>query len=99
MGTPAPGPPQGQPRTRNYFIGIGLGFIPLVLVLLALANSAIGNILGSAGLISYGALLIATIVCLVIGRIRFIGYGLLTMVFVGPVVYFIACTVQLSRVG
>jgi hypothetical protein len=97
MSDQSPVPQQDQPRTLYYFIGIGAGFVPLILALLALLNSSIGSTLGLVGLILYVVEFIATIVFLAIERVRFIGYGLLTMFLVSPVVFFIACTVNLLQ--
>jgi hypothetical protein len=89
--------PQQEPRSLHYFIGIGIGFIPLILALLGFSQISFNSSLTIAGVVLYVAVFIATIVCLAIERVRFIGYGLLTMVFVAPVVFFIACTVILTR--
>jgi hypothetical protein len=48
--------------------------------------------------ISYAAVIVGAIVCLFIRQVRFIGYGLLTMVFVAPVVGVIGCSVIASNV-
>jgi hypothetical protein len=89
-------PASQQPRTRQYFIGLGVGFIPLILAILSYGSSSVG-ILFSIALILYVAELIATIVLLIIEQVRFVGYGLLSLFLISPVVFFIACVVQLQQ--
>jgi hypothetical protein len=96
-----PDPQTQQPRSRHYFIGIGLGLIVLLTALLGIGSSfATSNPLGGLVLIAatilYLIQIVAAIVCLIISRVRYIGYGLLTMVFVTPIVAAIACTVALA---
>src|SRR5256885_8322543 len=91
-------PPQQYSRGMQYFIGIAIGVIPLVLGLLFLGSpngnsSNLSNYLIWAAVIGYLAVFIGMIVCLCIPRVRFVGYGLLTLVLASPVVFFIACTV------
>jgi hypothetical protein len=98
----AGGPPPTQPsRSLHYFIGIGIGLIPLILALLVFGNLS-GSLpvifLGTA-VIAYLVEVVACIVCLVIERVRFIGYGLLTMVLATPVIVFIACLALLMNVN
>ena len=90
-------PPLEQPsRTRQYFIGLGVGFIPLILAILGFGSGSLG-ILFFIALILYAAELIATIVLLILQQVRFVGYGLLTLFLISPVVFFIACIVQLQQ--
>ena len=100
MSTQSPARPQNQPpRSRNYFIGIAIGLIPLLLgiVGIGIISTPVGLYLFYAAVALYVITLIASLVCLAYRHVRFIGYGLLTMVFVTPVVYFIACAVAISR--
>jgi uncharacterized membrane protein YhaH (DUF805 family) len=95
----------GSPADRrNYWIGIGLGMIPVVVLWIAVglaagsngtSSSAAGSV-ATTGLILYAASIVAAIIALTIVRSRRLGYGLLTMVFVGPVVWSIGCVVILS---
>lgn len=94
-------PPQQYSRGMQYFIGIAIGIIPLLLGMLFLGsnigNSSFAGYLALAAVISYIAVFIGMIVCLCITRVRFVGYGLLTMVLAAPVVFFVACTVLFLR--
>ncbi|HTK12020.1 MAG TPA: hypothetical protein VL485_32915 [Ktedonobacteraceae bacterium] len=78
-----------------YMIGLALGSISAVLIVLAVGGlaSQISGTLMTLGLMIYLLSIIGAIVCLLVARTRFIGYGLLTMVFVAPVVWYIACVV------
>ena len=97
-------PPQAsQDRRGQYFLGLGLGLIPLVLFLVSFGlistQSQIANILVVIIFVSIGLYvieLIATIVCLVIARVRFVGYGLLTAFLASPVIGYIGCIVITS---
>lgn len=91
-------PREGLSHRAQYFLGLGLGFLPLIALFgVALPNFSASLYFIYGGLVLYAAVIIGAIVCLVIQRVRFVGYGLLTMVFVGPVVFFIGCLVILSR--
>jgi len=83
------------PRRLQYFIGLGVGLIPLILAIVSLGTSG-GGLLLTIALILYGAQLIATIVLLIIGQVRFVGYGLLTLFLISPMVFFLACIVQIQ---
>lgn len=103
MSDQAPEPQQNQELSRSaqYFIGIGIGLIPLILALIALGglfnnSSGIYSTLLSIALFLYAGELIAAIVCTIISRVRFVGYGFLTMFVVTPIIAFIACTVLIS---
>ncbi len=89
-------PASQQSRTPQYFIGLGVGLIPLILAILGFRSTSFG-ILFTIGLILYIAELIATIVLLSLQQVRFVGYGLLTLFLISPVVFFIACIVQLQQ--
>jgi hypothetical protein len=103
--SPVP-PPSGPPRpngTRQYFIGLGIGFIPLIVALIS-----VGGLLGPGGGSSFflaflqiaGILYVGTIigmiVCLSIAEVRNVGFGLLTMVAAIPVIIFVGCVALLS---
>jgi hypothetical protein len=89
-----------ETRRGHYFIGIAAGSPPLILTLIAfgIINNAGGwtaNLLIAASVL-YLLAWIATIVCLAIERVRFVGYGLLTMVLGIPVVAFLGCIVIIT---
>lgn len=86
-------PPQQPPRHngRQYLLGLGLGLIPVVIVLADFGQSS-GVVLPVAGVL-YAAVLVGAITCLAIARVRFAGYGLLTMFLVAPVIVFIGIVV------
>jgi hypothetical protein len=92
-------PPQPRPSyAKQFWLGIGLGAIPLITALLCIgallgstAASPIGGVLLIASIVLYAALFVAAIVCLSIRGVRFVGYGLLTMVIAIPVIAFIGC--------
>src|SRR5712691_1855295 len=109
---PPPGPPQSQQgmerptrkmsNTLSFFLGLGLGAIPLFLYLSLAYFGRYSTILGSmSGLLiqlavlGYIVVVVAAIICLIIERTRFIGYGLLIMVFVGPIVAVMSCFVAI----
>jgi hypothetical protein len=84
----------------QYFWGLGVGFIPLLLFLIGYGlslgsstNSGFALSLVFIGLGLYIIELIATIVLLFRPAQRFWGYGLLTAFLISPVVAAIACTV------
>ncbi len=96
----APKPRWRETRKGHYFIGIAAGIPPLILTLIALGivNNASGwavNLLIIAGVL-YLLAWIATIAFLVVASVRFIGYGLLTMVLGIPVVVFLGCIVIIT---
>ena len=76
-----------------YIIGLALGGIPTALILVAAGGlaSQVSGTLVTMALVVYLISLVPTIICLAINRTRYIGYGLLTMVFATPVIGFIAC--------
>lgn len=94
-------PPRPSMRFIEYLIGLALGAIPLALALIAiggLATQLSGTLLFWAAVL-YIASIVAAIACLVYAPSRFIGYGLLTMVFVTPIVAYIACVARISCSG
>jgi hypothetical protein len=96
--TPFPAP---QKSGGNYFLGLGLGLIPLALFLATFVTlSVIPNCilpkLFYASLVLEVVVLIVAIVFLFIDSLRLTGYGLLTAALVSPVVAFIGCVVMLS---
>jgi hypothetical protein len=102
----------GQKRGR-YFIGIGLGFLPVLLSVaiffgLASGSAAVGpnaplsailNVLGFLPcLLGLGGLGFM-IYCFTQERLRFIGYGMLTVFVALPVIAAISCIAIISGVG
>lgn len=108
-----PTPLRPQHNGRNYWIGIGIGFIPVLLLWgygafscpitfsvtacsTAQAGSAtmgLASTLLTLSVIAYLIGLVALVPLLIVKQARFVGYGVLTMVLVGPVVGVIGCTV------
>lgn len=100
--------PRPAHNGRRYLLGLGLGCVPVLLVWLSgvfayevpfnYSTTSGPNIpeLSSffyiAGLILYVAAIIAMIACLSVKRVRFIGYGLLTMVLIAPIVAVVGCS-------
>jgi hypothetical protein len=76
--------------------------IPVVLGWMALGIGSSQNASPGGGVFAilalggYGLAVIGAIVCLFVERVRSIGYGLLTMIFVGPIVWGMGCIVILS---
>ena len=96
--TPFPAP---QKSGGNYFVGLGLGFIPLALLLgtfatMSVTPNAILPYLFYASLVLEVVVLIVALVFLFINSVRLTGYGLLTAALISPVVAFISCVVILS---
>jgi hypothetical protein len=98
---PAPASSPRQPpsatkeRRQQFLLGLGIGFIPLVLFFIGFVPNAIGLIIVS--LILLVVVLIASLICLAIPRVRYVGYGLLTSIPISLVVGSIGCIVILSR--
>src|SRR5712692_10820343 len=89
-------PPQAlQNRRGQYFLGLGIGFIPLVLFLIGFSSN-IGWLI-AVSLILWLVTLIASIVCIFIPRVRFVGYGLLTSIPITLVVGSIGCIIIINR--
>ncbi|HEY4389249.1 MAG TPA: hypothetical protein VGN34_32805 [Ktedonobacteraceae bacterium] len=76
-----------------YMIGLALGGIPTALILLAMGEvaSQVSSTLMTLALVTYFIVVVPAIACPLDPRTRFVGYGLLTMVFVTPVVWHISC--------
>ena len=98
---PIPLPLTQQEKRRQYFLSLGFGLIPVIVLLVTFG---IGTQQGESGLATliYGALaaillyiveLITTIVFLFNKQQRFVGYGLLTAFLVTPIIAAIGCTV------
>lgn len=98
---PAPASSPRQPpsatkeRRQQFLLGLGIGFIPLMLFFIGFVPNAIGLIIVS--LILLVVVLIASLICLAIPRVRYVGYGLLTSIPISLVVGSIGCIVILSR--
>ena len=93
--TPGQSPSTGNERRRQFYLGLGIGFIPLVLFFLGLAPNVVWLIVLS--LILWFITLIASIVCILIPRVRYVGYGLLTSVPITLVVGSIGCIIIATR--
>jgi len=101
---PTPFPPQKK-SGGDYFVGLGLGSIPLVLFLFGVGSfmtyspstSAIAIYLIFAAFFLYVILFIATIIFLSNVRSRATGYGLLTALLATPVVAYIGCIAMIYR--
>ena len=86
-------------RRKQYFLGLGLGFIPLIAFLifygLALRSpSVLASPFTSGVIIAFIVWIIELFVVigfLVSSRVRFVGYGLLTAFLVTPIVTAVAC--------
>ncbi len=93
----SPGLPPSTSRERRwqFLVGLGIGFIPLVLFFIGFAPNAYGLIIVALALLL--AVLIASLICISIPRARYIGYGLLTSIPISLVVGSIGCIVILSR--
>jgi hypothetical protein len=91
---PPPPPPEIN-RSLQYFIGLAIGCIPLALFFLSISHflniTTVSTTLSVMAWYSYLALWVAAIVCVCISRVRFVGYGLLTMAIISPVIWVISC--------
>ncbi len=100
----SPEPQHEQRSSWQYFLGLGIGLVPLILALIGIgglstAGKAAVNILSGVVVYAcplYAGLFVVSVVCLAIKRIRFVGYGILTMVIAIPVISFIGCLVLTS---
>ena len=93
-----PRPPMN--RGLQYFIGLAIGAIPLGARLLSsynILNSVVNGILIQIALYGFIAVFLGMTVCLCVPRVRFVGYGLLTMVLITPVVFYISCVVSFQH--
>jgi len=94
-----PPPPPTPNRKRQYWLGIAYGIFPLLIFLISGALlrlsltgiGAFGLISFVIGLVGYLALLVIAIMYLSKREKRFIGYGLLTMLLITPVVAVYGC--------
>lgn len=77
-------------------MGLGLGFIPLILFFIGFNPNL--TVLLSVSLFLWLGELIAAIVCLFTRSVRWVGYGLLTALLVIPVVLAIGCAVIISQI-
>ena len=100
MKEPVPLPPPAfWTKKRQYLLGLGLGLVPVVLLLAGVGNLACagrGGLPAAAGYL-YVAQIVGGLICVCFDRIRSVGYGLLTMALAGPVVAAIGCAVILSQ--
>jgi zinc-ribbon domain len=108
--------PQPLRRSRTgwqnfwlYLLGIGLGWLPLVVYLIipsiiafnspriyARYGPGLNFPVIPGGTIVFVIEMIVTVILLAIGRTRFVGYGLLTMLLLSPVVWTVSCFVLYS---
>ena len=101
---PKPTSPRGG-GVLNFLLGIGIGLIPLLIAMVGLGGSFNRSVSASqlwvALLYIGGALylvqIIVGIVFTVLERFRLIGVGMLTMLPVSPVVFFIGCVAMLQN--
>jgi hypothetical protein len=88
-------PPPEINRSLQYFIGLAIGCIPLTLFFLSISRflgiTTASGTLGVMAWYSYLALWPAAIVCICISRVRFVGYGLLTMAIISPIIWTVTC--------
>src|SRR5215472_14658696 len=98
--TPTPLPLTQQEKRRQYFLSLGFGLIPVIVLLVTFGigtqqgEKGLGTLIlgGLAALILYIIELITTIIFLFTKRQRFVGYGLLTAFLVIPIITAIGCT-------
>jgi hypothetical protein len=91
-------------RRRQYLAGIGVGAIPLVIVLLCgfVIRTASGSAVYAVAvpfygaILLYGILIVFAIICLFFQKLRYFGYGVLTMGVVDPIIAQIGCQVILT---
>lgn len=95
ISSPGQPPSAGKERRQQFFLGLGIGFIPLILFFIGFAPN-IGWLI-ALSLILWFVTLIASIVCIIIPRVRYVGYGLLTSVPITLVVGSIGCIIIISR--
>lgn len=102
-------PPEPTPRRpggmRDFLIGIGIGLIPLLVAMIGLGGSfntggGTSNVFVVLLYVGGGLYLVQIIMAIiftVVERLRLVGLGMLTMVPINPVVFFISCVALLSR--
>ena len=95
--TSAPGlpPSTSKERRQQFLLGLGIGFVPLVLFFIGFVPNAL--VLIFISLILFVVALIASIVCIIIPRVRYVGYGLLASIPISLVVGSIGCMIIISR--
>ena len=93
--SPGQTPITSRERRWQFLTGLGIGLIPLVLFFIGFAPNA--YVLIIAALILLLAVLIASLICIAIPRVRYIGYGLLTSIPISLVVGSIGCIIIISR--
>jgi hypothetical protein len=93
--SPRQPPSATKERRQQFLLGLGIGFIPLVLFFIGFVPNALGLIIVS--LILLVVVLIASLICIAIPSVRYVGYGLLTSIPISLVVGSIGCIVILSR--
>ena len=92
-------PPAFWTKKRLYLLGIGLGLVPVLLLLAGVGNQACGSggrVMAAAGYL-YVAQIVGGLICVCVDQIRSVGNGLLTMALAGPIVASIGCAVILSH--
>ncbi len=87
-----------EQKRRQYFIGLGVGLIPLIIFLvsfgLSIGSTSFAFLYGVIlAALLYIIELIVTIIVLVNNRLRFAGYGLLTAFLASPVIATVGCAV------
>ncbi len=100
-GVPTPLPLTGGQKRRHYFLGLGFGLIPLIILLVSFGigtgqgTNGLGTLIIGAllAVILYIAELIVTIIFLVNKNLRFAGYGLLTAFLASPIIAAVGCNV------
>ncbi|HXZ04239.1 MAG TPA: hypothetical protein VEH81_05360 [Ktedonobacteraceae bacterium] len=88
-------PSTSDERRRQFLIGLGIGFIPLVLFFIGFVPNAFALIF--IALLLWLVMLIVSIVFLFIPSVRYIGYGLLTSFLISLVVGSIGCIIIIYR--
>lgn len=99
--------PSGRPhRGRQYLVGPGLGIVPVLVYWLSGVftcpygsysgcpgphDAPLGSIFSLAGIVLYLVAVVAALMLLFVPAYRFVGYGLLTMAFVDPVIGVVGC--------
>ena len=92
-------PPAFWTKKRQYLLGLGLGLVPVVLLLAGMGNVVCaggGGLPAAAGYL-YMAQIVGGLICVCFDRIRSVGNGLLTMALAGPIVAAIGCAVIFSQ--